>query len=110
MSSAFEPGWVIYQSWVGYLWSSCGRNISTAAGFKDYTLIASTTLPLAINIIAITIIAINIIAIVLLRYERSTLILYKELSSPIFQSCQSVSQSVSEASVTPVQISTLCNI
>ena len=41
-----------------------------------------------------------------LRYESSTLILYKELSSPIFQSCQSVS----EASVTPVQISTLCNI
>ena len=41
-----------------------------------------------------------------LRYESSTLILYKELSSPIFQSCQSVSQ----ASVTPVQISTLCNI
>ena len=31
-----------------------------------------------------------------LRYESSTLILYKELSSPIFQSCQSVSQSVSE--------------
>ena len=28
----------------------------------------------------------------LLRYESSTLILYKELSSPIFQSCQSVSQ------------------
>ena len=42
----------------------------------------------------------------LLRYESSTLILYKELSSPIFQS----RQSVSEASVTPVQISTLCNI
>ena len=41
-----------------------------------------------------------------LRYESSTLILYKELSSSIFQSCQSVSQ----ASVTPVQISTLCNI
>ena len=41
-----------------------------------------------------------------LRYESSTLILYKELSSPIFQSCLSVSQ----ASVTPVQISTLCNI
>ena len=37
-----------------------------------------------------------------LRYESSTLILYKELSSPIFQS----RQSVSEASVTPVQIST----
>ena len=45
-----------------------------------------------------------------LRYESSTLILYKELSSPIFQSCQSVSQSVSQASVTPVQISTFCNI
>ena len=29
-----------------------------------------------------------------LRYESSTLILYKELSSPIFQSCQSVSESV----------------
>ena len=41
-----------------------------------------------------------------LRYESSTLILYKELSSTIFQSCQSVCQ----ASVTPVQISTLCNI
>ena len=41
-----------------------------------------------------------------LRYESSTLILYKELSSSIFQSCQSVS----EASVTPVQISTFCNI
>ena len=27
------------------------------------------------------------------RYESSTLILYKELSSPIFQSCLSVSQS-----------------
>ena len=43
--------------------------------------------------------------IVILRYESSTLILYKELSSTIFQSCQSVSQ----ASITPVQISTLCN-
>ena len=42
----------------------------------------------------------------ILRYESSTLILYKELSSSIFQSCQSVSQ----ASVTPVQISTLFNI
>ena len=41
-----------------------------------------------------------------LRYESSTLILCKELSSSIFQSCQSVCQ----ASVTPVQISTLCNI
>ena len=41
-----------------------------------------------------------------LRYESSTLLLFKELSSTIFQSCQSVS----EASVTPVQISTLCNI
>ena len=30
----------------------------------------------------------------LLLYESSTLILYKELSSSIFQSCQSVSQSV----------------
>ena len=30
----------------------------------------------------------------ILRYESSTLILYKELSSSIFQSCQSVSQSV----------------
>ena len=40
-----------------------------------------------------------------LRYESSTLILYKELSSPIFQSL-----SVSQASVTPVQISTLFNI
>ena len=29
----------------------------------------------------------------LLRYENSTLILYKELSSPIFQSCESVSES-----------------
>ena len=47
-----------------------------------------------------------------LRYECHTLqgaILYKELSSPIFQSL-SVSQSVRKASVTPVQISTLCNI
>ena len=44
--------------------------------------------------------------LLLLRYESSTLILFKELSSSIFQSCQSVS----EASVTPVQISTLCNI
>ena len=42
----------------------------------------------------------------ILRYENSTLILYKELSSPIFQSCEWVS----EASVTPVQISTFCNI
>ena len=41
-----------------------------------------------------------------LRYGSSTLILYKELSSTIFQSCQSVCQ----ASVTPVQISTFCNI
>ena len=37
-----------------------------------------------------------------LRYESSTLILYKELSSPIFQSCLSVCQ----ASVTTDQIST----
>ena len=48
-----------------------------------------------------------------LRYESSTLILYKELSSSIIQSL-SVSQWVSEwvrqASVTPVQISTFCNI
>ena len=44
-----------------------------------------------------------------LRYESSTLILYEELSSPIFQSCQWVSESVSKASVTPDQISTLCN-
>ena len=36
-----------------------------------------------------------------LCYESSTLILYKELSSPIFQSL---------ASVTPDQVSTLCNI
>ena len=43
------------------------------------------------------------------RYESSSLILYKELSSPIFQSLW-VSQSVSQASVIPVQISTLCNI
>ena len=42
----------------------------------------------------------------ILRYESSTLILYKELSSTIFQSRESVSQT----SVTPVQISTLCNI
>ena len=48
--------------------------------------------------------------LVFLRYERSTLILYKELSSTIFQSRQSVSQSVCQASVTPVQISTFCNI
>ena len=34
-----------------------------------------------------------IFSIFLLRYESSTLILYKELSSPIFQSCLSVSQS-----------------
>ena len=40
-----------------------------------------------------------------LRYESSTLILYKELSSSIF-CCEWVSQ----ASVTPVQISTLCSI
>ena len=45
---------------------------------------------------------------VALRYESSTLILYKELSSPIFQMW--VSQSVCQASVTPVQISTFCNI
>ena len=38
-----------------------------------------------------------------LRYESSTL--YKELSSTIFQSL-----SVRQASITPVQISTLCNI
>ena len=44
----------------------------------------------------------------LLRYESSTLILYKELSSPIFQMW--VSQSVCQASVTPVQISTFCNV
>ena len=43
-----------------------------------------------------------------LRYESSTLILYKELSSSIFPLW--VSQWVSEASVTPVQISILCNI
>ena len=42
----------------------------------------------------------------ILRYESSTLILYKELSSPIFQSCESVCQ----ACVTPFQISTFCNI
>ena len=41
-----------------------------------------------------------------LRYESSILILYKELSSTIFKVCESVSQ----ASVTPVQISTLFNI
>ena len=41
-----------------------------------------------------------------LRYESSTLILYEELSNSIFQSCQLVS----EASVTPVQISTVCNV
>ena len=40
----------------------------------------------------------------ILRYESSTLILYKELSSHIFPLW------VSQASVTPVQISTLCNI
>ena len=45
-----------------------------------------------------------------LHYESSTLILYKEPSSPIFQSCHSVSESVRKASVTPVQISILCNI
>ena len=45
----------------------------------------------------------------ILRYESSTLILYKELSSTIFQGL-SVSQSVSKASVTPDQISTFCNI
>ena len=43
--------------------------------------------------------------IMFLRYESSTLILYKELSSPIFQSL-----SVSQASVTPVHISTLFNM
>ena len=32
----------------------------------------------------------NISRVLLLRYESSTLILYKELSSPIFQSCESV--------------------
>ena len=41
----------------------------------------------------------------ILRYESSTLTLYKELSSSIFQS-----QSVCQACVTPFQISTLCNI
>ena len=40
-----------------------------------------------------------------LRYESSTLILYKELSSSIF-CCEWVSQAL----VTPVQISTFCNI
>ena len=50
----------------------------------------------------ICLIIIQVRVVILLRYESSTLILYKELSSPIFQSCQ--------ASVTPVQISTLCNI
>ena len=44
-----------------------------------------------------------------LRYESSTLILYKELSSTVFQSL-SVSEWVRKASVTPVQISTLFNI
>ena len=44
-----------------------------------------------------------------LRYMSSTLILYKELSSTIFQSL-SVSESVSNASVTPVQIFILLNI
>ena len=39
-----------------------------------------------------------------LRYESSSLILNKELSSPIFQSCQSVSEWVSKAFVTPVQL------
>ena len=43
-----------------------------------------------------------------LRYESSTLILFKELSSPIFTLW--VCQSVCQASVTPVQISTFCNI
>ena len=43
-----------------------------------------------------------------LRYESSTLIHHKELSSPIFQSLW-VSQSVSQASATPVQ-SPLCAI
>ena len=43
-----------------------------------------------------------------LRYESSTLILYKELSGPILQVW--VSQSVSQACVTPFQISTFCNI
>ena len=38
--------------------------------------------------------------IIKLRYESSILVLYKELSSPIFQS-----QWVSKASVTPDQIS-----
>ena len=37
------------------------------------------------------------IKVYLLRYESSTLILYKVLSSSIFQSCQSVSQSVRHA-------------
>ena len=46
--------------------------------------------------------------IILLRFESSTLILCKELSSTIFQLW--VSQSVSEACVTPIQISTFCNI
>ena len=46
----------------------------------------------------------------ILRYESSSLILYKKLSSSIFQSL-SVSESViSNASVTSVQISTLSNI
>ena len=40
-----------------------------------------------------------------LLYERSTPILYKEVSSTIFQSL-----SVRKASVTPVQVSSLCNI
>ena len=45
----------------------------------------------------------------ILRYKSSNLILYKELSSSIFQSL-SVSEGVRKASVTPVQISTLFNI
>ena len=46
-----------------------------------------------------------------LRYESSTLIIFKELSSSIFQSLW-VSQSVSQSGIgtTPDQISTLCNI
>ena len=44
-------------------------------------------------IVFILVVMVILIVILFLRYESSTLILYNELSSPIFQSCQSVSES-----------------
>ena len=41
-------------------------------------------------IVFILVVMVILIVILFLRYESSTLILYNELSSPIFQSCLSV--------------------